>query len=295
MTDDRILAEILRILGDAYRENGHHDDAVMLYNKAKVKAQANMLDTIYLDCECALIDMQYVVGDLKSAFDALNKIKERIDFNNPTIYTYKYYRLLGNIFHINNSVYESMNAFSECLRIAKLLSFSLKQIETNNSLAELQSDLNIGRGYLETARKIDGEAMLNRLEYGKGFYIESELFAKNNKPTEAMTCIDEAIQILEEVGYGSGCARSYLIKSTLLFDKQKYDEALLFADKAHGYYLREKIYPTLRLGAFALLLKAAENLGQLDTYKKKDNLDYFDTAVFTHMQEEYVYVEARLQ
>jgi tetratricopeptide (TPR) repeat protein len=256
--DDIILSEIMRILGDAYRENGHHEDAVRLYNAAKTKAHANITDSIYLDCECALIDMQYVNGNLKDALNALHEVKERIDFINPNIYAYKYYRLLGQIFHADNSIYESMNAFNECLRIAKLLSFPLKQIETNNSLAELQDDLNIGQEYLSVARKIDEEAKLNRLEYGKGFYIEANLLAKNKKSAEAMACVDEAIRILEEVGYGSGSARSYLIKANLLFDGQSYNEALSYATKAYNYYVRENIYPAFKLEAASLLKRIQE-------------------------------------
>jgi len=258
--DDKILAEVLRILGDAYRENGRHDDAVRLYNEAKIKASANNLDMIYMDCECALIDMEYVVGDLDAASNSLKKIKERIDFNNPNIYTYKYYRLLGHIFQFDNSVSESINAFNECLRIAKLLSFPLKQIETNNSLAEVQTDLNTGLEYLETARKSDKDANLNRLEYGKGFYIEAELLFKNNKTKEANTCADKAIMILEEVGYGSGCARSYLIKAEILFNEEKYQEALPYAQKAHDYFIRENIYPIFKTQAAGLIQKIQEKL-----------------------------------
>jgi tetratricopeptide (TPR) repeat protein len=258
INDDIILSEIMRILGDAYRENGHHADAVRLYNEAKNKAHANIVDRIFLDCECALIDMQYVNGNLKDAFNALHEVKERIDFNNPNIYAYKYYRLLGQIFHAENSIYESINAFNECLRIAKLLSFPLKQIETNNSLAELQDDLNIGREYLKVAWKLDEEAKLNRLEYGKGFYIEANLLVKNKQSTEAMVCVDDAIRILEEVGYGSGSARSYLIKARLLYDKQSYNEALSYATKAYNYYVRENIYPAFKLEATSLLQEIQE-------------------------------------
>jgi len=258
--DDKILAEVLRILGDAYRENGRHDDAVRLYNEAKIKASENNLDMIYLDCECALIDMEFVVGDLDAASNSMKKIKERIDFNNPNIYTYKYYRLLGHIFQFDNSVSESINAFNECLRIAKLLSFPLKQIETNNSLAELQTDLNTGLEYLETARKLDKGANLNRLEYGKGFYIEAGLLFKNNKTKEAKTCADTAITILEEVGYGSGCARSYLIKAEILFNEEKYQEALTYAIKSYNYFIRENIYPIFKSQASSLIQKMQEKI-----------------------------------
>ncbi|MDR0312122.1 MAG: TIR domain-containing protein [Treponema sp.] len=258
INDDIMLSEIMRILGDAYRENGHHADAVRLYNEAKIKAHANIADRIYLDCECALIDMQYVNGNLEEALNSLREVKERIDFNNPNIYAYKYYRLLGQIFHMDNSIDESINAFNECLRISKLLSFPLKQIETNNSLAEMQDDYNIGRDFLDTARKLDEEAKLNRLEYGKGFYIEANLLAKNKKSGEAMVCVDEAIRILNEVGYGSGLARSYLIKSNLLLDEQNYSEALSYATKAYDYYVRENIYPAYKLEATTLLQKIQE-------------------------------------
>jgi tetratricopeptide (TPR) repeat protein len=260
INDDKILAEVLRILGDAYRENGRHDDAVRLYNEAKIKASSNNLEMIYLDCECALIDMEYVIGDLDTALNSLKKIKERIDFNNPNIYTYKYYRLLGHIFQAENSFSESINAFNECLRIAKLLSFPLKQIETNNSLAEVQTDLNIGQEYLETARKLDKDANLNRLEYGKGFYIEAGLLFNNKKIIEANVCADKAIMILEEVGYGSGCARSYLIKAEILFNEEKYQEALPYALKARDYFIRENIYPVFKSQAACLIQKIQEKL-----------------------------------
>jgi hypothetical protein len=68
-----------------------------------------------------------------------------------------------------------------------------------------------------------------------------------------MVCVDEAIKILEEVGYGSGSARSYLIKAKLLFDEQKYSEALSYATKAYDYYVRENIYPAFKLEAASLL------------------------------------------
>jgi len=282
--DIRILAEIARILGDAYRENGNHVRAVELYSDSKSKANEHKLDSLYLDCECALVDMEYVVGNVDTALCKLMILKSKIDFKTPDIYTYKYYRLLGHIFHIKSAQNDAMNAFSESLNIANALSFSLKQIETYNSLAELQNNFSIAKIYLEEGRKLSAVTGLNSLEFGKSFYIEASLLLKESKYKEALNCVEKAIQILENVGYGSGCARSYLIKGKILFQTEFYNEAVIYLERAGKYYIRECIYPTFRLEVYFFVLKCAEKIDQITKYKNFDVLDYFDINQFPHMK-----------
>ena len=177
-----------------------------------------------------------------------------------------------------------MNAFSECLSITKYLAFPFKQIETYNSLAELQSNYKIAKEYLETGRKICIATSLNSLELGKSFYIEAGLLLLEEKYDKAIGCIDHAIEILEQVGYGSGCAKSYLIKGKILFQSRQYKSAIEYLEKAGKYYIREEIYPTLRLESFYYILKCAEEIGQLNQYKKFDDYTYFNEDQFPHLQ-----------
>ena len=282
--NENIFAEITRILGDAYRENGHHVQAVKLYTDSKNKATENGQVSLFMDCECALIDMEYVIGNVDVALHALEQLKPKLNFKTPNIYTYKYYRLLGNIFHIKNEINEAMNAFSECLNISSVLAFPLKQIETNNSLAELQSNYEIAENYLENGRNLCASTGLNSLELGKSYYIEAGLLLNCKRYEEALNCTERAIEILEQVGYGSGCARSYLIKGRALFEKEEYKSALAYVEKAGKYYIRENIYPTLRLESYYYVLKCAEKIGVIDEYRKFDDNSYFSLTQFPHMQ-----------
>jgi len=280
----RVFAEIMRILGDAYRENGNHTRAVQLYTESKTKAAENEQLQLFMDCDCALIDMEYVVGNEEAALNALEKMKPKLNFKTPDVYTYKYYRLLGSIFHIKNQINEAMNAFSECLNISIALAFPLKQIETNNSLAEIQSIYNIAENYLHTSRKLCAVTSLNSLELGKSYYIEAELLLKDGDYEKAMNCVEQAINILEHVGYGSGCARSYLIKGKIFFNKNDFNSALAYFERAGKYYIREHIYPTLRLEAHYYVLKCAKEAGQLDKYNNFDDCSYFNLTEFPYMQ-----------
>jgi tetratricopeptide (TPR) repeat protein len=280
---EKIIAEILRILGDAYREKGHHEKAVELYREGKEKALEYKLDTIYLDCECALIDIEYVNGNTTSALKMLSVIKEKIDFKTPNIYTYKYYRLLGHIFHLRAEIPEAMNAFNECELIANKLSFPLKLIETYNSIGELQPTYNLGKDYVEKSRELSVHSGLNSLECGKSYYIEADLLLRNEQFEAALSCADRAIEILEGVGYGSGCSKSYLIKGKVLFELGQYDNAILFCKKASAYFAREQIYPPFRLDAYYFILKCASKLGTLNLHTADDSIDYFNLAEFPYL------------
>ncbi|WP_432558635.1 TIR domain-containing protein [Granulicoccus sp. GXG6511] len=282
--DEAVRLDLMRSLADAYREKGDHRAATELYTEASEKAAPLGLTLTVRDCRAALIDLEYVVGHLRSARRSLDLLKAELDFGVPNIHSYKYYRLLGSIFHITGSENrQARAAFQECLDIADQLSFPLKMIETFNSLAEVQTTVESGLDFVQRARDLAARSDLNRLELGKGYYIEANLLRRAGANEAAEMSARTALTILEAVPYASGCARAHLALGAIHAERGEHAAAIEWFRKANAYYVREQIYPSFRAEAYSGLLRSAAAEGTLATHVGQDDLDQLDAGEFQQL------------
>lgn len=265
--DNKTKADICRILGDAYRESGNAVTATDLYQKATDLCSDDKLCTTYTDCESALIDIAYINGEVPSVFQKLQKLEASIDFSFPNVKQYKYYRLRGNMYHLLNKKEKALSDFLLCFDIADKLGFKLKAMESLNSIAEVESNIVQAKTHLEKARRFWTEYNLNKLEYGKSFYIESGINLAEEQWEEALRLAKVSEEILIEVGYESGAARAQFYKGVALYNLGFYDEASKNIKLAYNYYDKSDIYPIYKLDAYRYLLFC--------DYKLKKNLDNY--------------------
>lgn len=282
-----ILADLRRIFADVLRENGRYEEAEENYNLALVLADDNGLENVYFDCEFALIDMLFVRGNLSSAWERMELIKERIAEGASPIESYKYHRLKGHLFHIVGNVQEALSEHNESYLIAEELHFPLKRMESANSCAEASSDLEAGRAYLEICRDIYEKNGLNKLEYGKSFYIESELLIQDGQYLTAEEAADRCMEILTEVGYAGGLAHAHLERGKARFFIKNFHAAIEDLVYAIDYYKRKKTRPRFRMEAYGFLIMAAEEIGKSKDLIKYDDIEYFDINDYPFMNELY--------
>lgn len=277
------------ILGDGYRVGGDIKTAAEYYRLSSQIATEHHITTLYFDCECALIDLEYVVGNINAALTRLNKIKEFLNFDEPGMNLYKYYRLLGNIYSIKHNFPEAVKNFTECLKIAQSLSFPLKMIQSYNSIAESTTDYRSAVDNIMKSREVYKQLHSNTLEYGKGYYIQAEAMFGQQLFTEAESIINQGIDILTKVGYGSGIARCHLVKGKILAKTGKYVQAATHLELALNYYIKNQIYPSFRLEAHWYLVKSLERIPDLTGQSQKiyDNIDYFNYLEFDYLKDKY--------
>ncbi len=290
--DEKTKADLARTIGDAYRENGSHQKAVNLYNYAKDLCGKDRQCNTYYDSECALIDMQYVYGNIPAAFEMLETLKSRIDTSDYNITRYKYERLQGNLYHSLHDIEKSLKCFEDSLEIAQNIGFPLKVIEAKNSIAELLGDHVRAFQLLEEARDMCKMLDMNSLEYGKSFYIESAILILNGDLRTAVKKAELSCSLLSDVGYGSGIARAKFIKAMALYELNQFDSAITLFYEALLYYTRENIYPSHRIDCFYYVIKCAERIGKLSEYKSVDSLQQIQNKqYFEFMNDKLKYIE----
>ena len=277
--DNKTKADIFRILGDAYRESGDAVKATVLYNNALELCSDDKQCSTYSDCECALIDIAYINGEVSEVFQRLQKMENSIDFVSPNVKQYKFYRLRGNMYHLLNKRDEALSDFMACYDIADKLGFKLKAMESLNSMAEMENDPNQAKKHLDTARRFWTEYNLNKLEYGKSFYIEAGIELSSNDWSEALRLANVSEEILSEVGYESGIARARFYKGLSLYNLGQYENARNYFQLAFDYYNSSDIYPIFKLNAYRYLLFCDYQLDKnLDSY----SVDFVDTIKNLH-------------
>lgn len=217
--------------------------------------------------------MEYVFGNTTEGFSLLEELKVKIkNIMNPVV-IYKYYRLKGNLFHSLSDNAQAISNFQKCLLTIEKYNYISKIIETKNSLAEILYDTNEALNMVYEVREMAKKSLLNKLEYGKGYYIEADILLKQKQYEKSIVCAEQSYLILEEVGYESGKARALNIKGSCLMAMGKYAEALNCFKDVANYYRREGIYPNLRVDNYWQLLKCTETIGQIDEYRNIDNLE----------------------
>ena len=288
-----IAANLKRTIADIVREQGKYDEAQILYESVLSIAEENEFNSILFDCEFSLIDLLFVRGNLKPAWERLNSIKDKISSDGHSLDHFRYHRLRGHLFHIVGNIQDALNEHNESLHIAVDLHFSLKQMQAADSCAESAKNYEMGFPYLEICRRIYHETGLNRLEYGKSFYIESTLLLMNKEYQRAEETATQSIQILTEVGYSGGIAHAHLERGKARFYLGKEQEALSDLTVAVSSYKEKKSRPRFRFEAYAYLLKTAEKLDIVQDVLEMDDLSYFNINDYPFLSELYQYVETK--
>ena len=280
-----ILADLKQTEADVLREQGNYDQAEAFYEEALVLAEEHHLDNICYNCEFALIDLLFVRGKLQSAWKRLDRLKEFLSTPAFRLEDYKYHRLRGHLFHIAGNISEAFLAHQEALRLAEELHYPLKQMEAANSCAEAASSYAEGAPFLQISRALFQENGTNKLEYGKSYYIASELLLGEKRYQEAKEAAEEALRILTEVGYAGGIAHSHLERGKANFGLGRWEDAVADLTQALSYYMEKGTRPRFRFEAYAHLIQAAARIGRLPEFISMDDLSYYQSEDYPILAE----------
>lgn len=293
--DQRLLADVLRVIADANRENGDYDLAEEQYRRVLEIAQQEFLNSIQYDCLFALIDLLYVRGKLRDAWAELETIRDSLDFEVPNMQVYKYQGLVGHLYFAVEDRKNARPAYLESLNIARDLNYPLKKMEAANNVAESSDNYSSGIPFLGISRDIFENFGLNKLEYGKSFYIEADLLFHDGEYEQAISPAAESISILESVGYAGGQAHAHLVKGKAEYETGRYAEAIEDLKSANDHYREMNIRPGFRLETLAYMLMSAEKIGNLPLYLNYDSLDSFNPDEYPTLNGLYEYVRTKLK
>lgn len=267
-----VCAQIYYLVADGYRENGKHAKASDYYKKALKALKSNDASSRYIDCLCALTDLEYASGNISEANAMLDNVKNNYKVKANSSESFKMYRLSGNIHHSIKDLKRARADHMKSLEIAQKTMTPHNIARACNSLAEtFESFNNESEMYITRARKT-AETIGAGLEHGKSFYIEAELLFSSNMYDTAIEQGKTAHELLTKVGYGSGIARCNLIIGKAYLAQDKFSEALEHLLKSSRYYIEQKVYPYLRFESFHAILKCAQKIKELKRYKKYDDL-----------------------
>ncbi len=271
-----LRSETQLLLGEALREQGHHQDARRYYSDVLALIDPSEDLSAALTVSCKIADLAYVYGDLDDALRLLAEARARAEGARPTAqpiaHLAQIYRLQGQVYQIRGESEEAATLFRRSLEIALSLQRPRLIAEAYNSLAEAEMTFDLPAALRDVARGRDIAARGDvNLEYGKSFLVESEARLRQGDPDEARWLADAALDALIRVGYGSGIARAQRARAEALLALGRHEEAFVQARAALDYYRREIVYPSLRLGAYDLSLRCAAVLGCVDGARALDD------------------------
>ncbi len=272
--DINTQSDLISTLADAYRVNGFYKTAAEYYAKAvSLAKRTSYYGVTYYTSKCALIDIAYLYGKIEQAFKQIHEVEREIQVNSADIIHYKYHRILGNLYHSLEERDKAYDEFNKCLTIAEKLNYSTIIIATLNSIASTEPEEERAKELIAKCREVSKCGVINRLEYGKSFTVEAERYNELGLYAQAKECAETSYQILESVGYGAGKARALLNFAYAKFHLGEYEDAIEPLLKAEEHYIKEEIYPFLRVKAFHTLLCCADKIGRLKEFITVDNVD----------------------
>jgi tetratricopeptide (TPR) repeat protein len=246
---------------DGLREQGNHQEAIANYNKAAALVNRDDDPTTWLQITCALADMEYVYGYLEEGRSRLLDALAFADRQQLAMFRASIQRLLGQIDHVLDRFEPAIEYFKHSLELSLRLKRPYSIVEAYNSLAEAQRFIAplaaIEHAHLARKKASEVNAML---ELGKSYYIEADIHNCRNDYTQGEAAARQALEVLEQVGYGSGVAHTKTSLGYALLGQGKTEEALDLLIAALKYYQREQIYPSLRIQVYNLLMQAAAGL-----------------------------------
>jgi len=281
------------LLGEALREQGHHQEARRCYRDALALSDPLTDLSASLTASCKLADLAYVYGDLDDATRLLAEARKRAEDVRPTeqpiAHLARIYRLQGQICHVRGEVEAAVALFRRSLEIALSLHRPRLIAEAYNSLAEAEIPIDSAAALVDVgaARAVAAHGTAN-LEYGKSLLVECEVRLRQGDAHDARWLADKALATLTRVGYGSGIARAQRARAEALLALGQGEDALTPACDALAYYRRENVYPSLRLSTYDLALRCARACGQEDAVRTLDdpraipNLDQFPQFTSQH-------------
>ena len=246
-------------LAEGLRVSGNFHLALRDYGEA-VKILCPDADyTHWMQSQCALSDLEYVFGQLPSAWERLGKLQQYAETRHSLTFQAIIFRLRGQIFYILGDYFRSRDCFHQSLELFRQIKQPLRIVEALNSLAQAEIHLDPPQvqNLLAISRPLASDCEAH-LELGKSYLIEAELMLQSGAFTEAENMAKNARGILSEVNYGVGVARSQILSSQALINSGMFNLAIPLALEAVQFLQREQIYPTLYLQVYDLLITATE-------------------------------------
>lgn len=261
--DTHTQADIMRLLGDKYRQCGMHSKATDYYYQSRSKCNEDSEAASYIDCSISLSDMLFVRGDINGAFDILGK-----QFNKKisNVQYFKLLKLRGQMYYHLGRTFLANTIYSEARKIADKCSPVLR----------IDSEILFYESYIQGTHEevieqllniseVIDKTGLNRMFAGKAFCVLSKCYYCLNNYSKAQEYAQKAYSEFAGIDYASGKAHAQV----LICKSIKSKEILPQLISAIDYYKEEKIYPCLYIEAMCLLYEICNK--KLDGYE-----DYYD-------------------
>jgi tetratricopeptide (TPR) repeat protein len=281
--DNETVAEIHDLVGDGYREAGHHTKAHHHYaaSLARIKAEGHSKE--WFSAASALADLAYVAGNFTRAREQCRKaidISGRIDAE-PGHLLLPFFRVLGQIAYVSQQDDEALRHFENTLAIAMAGRRPFRELEARSSIAEaaVRTAPERARRELQLARTLAGRHEA-RLELGKTYYVEGQLLLRLGEPSSALAVARRGHEILTEVGYRFGRTRCRLVMAEAHFQMNQTREAIGNAMMALNDYKRENTHPAFRLQSLLLLARCGKDQPWFSHQRLKDEI-----AQIAHLRE----------
>ncbi|MGK7905873.1 MAG: AAA family ATPase [Synechococcus sp.] len=260
-------------LAEGLRVSGKHAPAMRSYQSALAHLSQESEFKTWMQSQCALGDLEYVVGKIPAARSRLTELQSIAEEKRDRRFQATILRLFGQVDYITGDFAAARQSFKRSLKLFRQVRRPQKIVEALNSLAQVELYLNadVVPDLLREIRQ-RGRDCGASLELGKSTIIEAKLSLMNDCAERALELGREAERLLGEVGYGSGMARSRMLISEAALQLGLFDTALESALAASRYFKSERIYPSLRLRAYDLTISAARALGGEADYAGCDRI-----------------------
>jgi len=265
--DNHTQADIMRLLGDKYRQYGMHNKATDYYYNSLSKCDEDYDAASYIDCSISLSDMLFVRGDISGAFDILGKL-----FNKKLsdVQRFKLLKLRGQMFYHLGRIYLANTTFSKARKVADKCSPVLR-VDSDILFYEshiLGTNEEVIEQLLKISEVID-KTGLNRMLAGKNFCVLCKRYCCLGYYSKAEEFARKAYGEFASINYASGKAHAQVLISKSIKSKEVLPKLM----SAICYYKEEKIYPCLYVEAMCLLYEICDK--HMDGYE--DYYGYLNT------------------
>ncbi len=255
------------------------------FAKAVELINSDYLFDYSMEASCWQADQLYVMGDVNSSEELLNKLLDKADRHNSRKMTGTIYRLIGQIYYTKQEYEKALEFFNYSLIDLKESRQYVKQTLTLNNIgqAHIYVEPVKAEDFILQSRKLAEEIKYPR-EEGKTYYTEAELHIALGNYRRALELLEIAKEKLNDIGYIDGvhyCNCLFARASLLLKD---YSSAYKQALNTYQAYNKKQKYPTRQVYLLQIIKESTTKLNSPGKFKEilpsLDNIKYLDQYSF---------------
>ena len=282
--DIKSRADVLKYVADAYRHLGNHEKAISLYNKAKNLCSFDKRSTTYLDNYCALLDLDYVSGNINEVLKKIAEIRKDICSDDISLSNYKLLKLEGEIYKFVDKK-KALKLFEKSKEIALKMSAVIQLYDANNNISEVSEDLELALSLLHRNVELYEKYEYNKLYYGKTCSILSSTYFQQEDYVKSYEWAVRSMNVMRSINYGSGLANAQVKCALASYKLNQSDKAKELLIEAIRFYEREHVYPVLHMQALNSLYDICDKKDFSDdiiTLFSVDCINYKENFVYEY-------------